>query len=151
MSSGKVVQVIGPVVDVEFLEGDVPNLYNALVIQEKDIDLTMEVMQHLGDKLVRCVALSSTDGLQGGMKAVDTGSPIKAPVGASTLGRLFNVLGKPIDEKGPLEADEWWPIHRKPPSFDELKPSTGLEYGLKVLDLFAPLPKAEKMGFWRGW
>ncbi len=151
MNSGKVVQVIGPVVDVEFLEGDVPDLYNALVIQEKQIDLTMEVMQHLGDKLVRCVALSSTDGLQGGMKAVDTGSPIKAPVGASTLGRLFNVLGKAIDEKGTLEAEEWWPIHRKPPSFDELTPSTEvLETGLKVLDLLAPLPKGGKMGLFGG-
>ena len=151
MNSGKVVQVIGPVVDVEFLEGDVPDLYNALVIKEKKINLTMEVMQHLGDKLVRCVALSSTDGLQGGMKAVDTGSPIKAPVGVTTLGRLFNVLGEAIDEKGPLGAEEWWPIHRKPPSFDELKPSTEiLETGLKVLDLLAPLPKGGKMGLFGG-
>lgn len=144
-------QVIGPVVDVAFFDGNIPNLYNALVIQENGIDLTMEVMQHLGNRLVRCVALSSTDGLKGGMKAEDTGSPIKAPVGASTLGRLFNVLGKAIDEKGPLEAEEWWPIHRKPPSFDELTPTTEiLVTGLKVLDLLAPLPKGGKMGLFGG-
>lgn len=151
MNEGKVVQVIGPVVDVEFLEGSLPDLYNAIVIKEKGINLIMEVMQHLGNNMVRCVALSSTDGMRGGMKAVDTGSPIKAPVGPSILGRLFNVVGEAIDEKGPLEAEEWWPIHRKPPSFDDLKPSTEiLETGLKVLDLLAPLPKGGKMGLFGG-
>ena len=151
MHEGKVVQVIGPVVDVEFLEESLPDLYNAIVIKEKNIDLTMEVMQHLGSNMVRCVALASTDGLQGGMKAVDTGSPIKVPVGSSTLGRLFNVLGRPIDDKGSLEAEEWWPIHRNPPSFEELKPSTEiLETGLKALDLLAPLPKGGKMGLFGG-
>ncbi len=144
-------QVIGPVVDVEFLEGDLPDLFNAVVIKEKEINLTMEVMQHLGNNRVRCVALSSTDGMQGGMKALDTGSSIKAPVGPSTLGRLFNVVGDAIDEKGALEPEEWWPIHREPPSFDELKPSTEiLETGLKVLDLLAPLPKGGKMGLFGG-
>lgn len=151
MSEGKVVQVIGPVVDVEFLEEHLPDLYNAVVIRENNINLIMEVMQHLGNNTVRCVALSSTDGLQGGMKATDTGSPIKAPVGPSTLGRLFNVVGEPIDDKGPLDAEEWWPIHSKPPSFEELKPSTEiLETGLKVLDLLAPLPKGGKMGLFGG-
>lgn len=151
MNEGKVVQVIGPVVDVEFLEEHLPDLFNAVVIKEKDINLTMEVMQHLGNNLVRCVALASTDGLQGGMKAVDTGAPIKAPVGPSTLGRLFNVLGEPIDDRGELEAEEWWPIHRDPPSFDDLQPSTEiLETGLKVLDLLAPLPKGGKMGLFGG-
>ncbi len=151
MNVGIVVQVIGPVVDIEFLEGKLPNLYNAITIKENNINLTMEVMQHLGQNLVRCVALASTDGLQVGMKAVDTGSPITVPVGPSTLGRLFNVLGEPIDEKGPIEAKEWWPIHRKPPSFEELKPSTEiLETGLKVLDLLAPLPKGGKMGLFGG-
>ncbi|NLJ56846.1 MAG: F0F1 ATP synthase subunit beta [Firmicutes bacterium] len=151
MNEGKVVQVIGPVVDVEFLEGNLPHLYNAVVIKEKGINLTMEVMQHLGNNMVRCVALSSTDGMRGGMKAVDTGSPIKAPVGPSTLGRLFNVVGEAIDDKGPLKAEEWWPIHRDPPSFDELEPSTEiLETGLKVLDLLAPLPRGGKMGLFGG-
>ncbi|NMB36366.1 MAG: F0F1 ATP synthase subunit beta [Firmicutes bacterium] len=151
MNEGKVVQVIGPVVDVEFMEGNLPDLYNAVVIEENGIDLTMEVMQHLGNNMVRCVALSSTDGMRGGMKAKDTGSPIKAPVGPSTLGRLFNVIGEAIDEKGSLEAEEWWPIHRPPPSFDDLMPSTEiLETGLKVLDLLAPLPKGGKMGLFGG-
>jgi F-type H+-transporting ATPase subunit beta len=151
MNEGKVVQVIGPVVDVEFLDGNLPDLYNALVVKEEGFNLTMEVMQHLGNNVVRCVALSSTDGMRGGMKAINTGAPIKAPVGASTLGRLFNVVGDPIDEKGSLEPEEWWPIHRDPPSFDELKPSTEiLETGLKVLDLLAPLPKGGKMGLFGG-
>lgn len=151
MNEGKVVQIIGPVVDVEFLEGNLPDLFNAVVIKEGESSLTMEVMQHLGNNMVRCVALASTDGMRGGMKAVDTGSPIKAPVGPATLGRLFNVVGEAIDEKGPLEAEEWWPIHRTPPSFDELKPSTDiLETGLKVLDLLAPLPKGGKMGLFGG-
>ncbi|MGI6327797.1 MAG: F0F1 ATP synthase subunit beta [Dethiobacteria bacterium] len=151
MNEGKVVQVIGPVVDVEFLEEHLPDLYNAVIIKEKEINLTMEVMQHLGENRVRCVALSSTDGMQIGMKAIDTGAPIKAPVGVSTLGRLFNVVGEAIDEKGALEPEEWWPIHREPPSFDDLKPSTEiLETGLKVLDLLAPLPKGGKMGLFGG-
>ncbi|NLZ28349.1 MAG: F0F1 ATP synthase subunit beta [Firmicutes bacterium] len=151
MKAGIVVQIIGPVVDVEFPEEDLPNLYNAIVIKEDKIDLTMEVMQHLGGNMVRCVALASTDGLQGGMKALDTGSPIRVPVGPSTLGRLFNVLGEPIDDKGALEAEELWPIHRRPPSFEELEPSTEiLETGLKVLDLLAPLPKGGKMGLFGG-
>ena len=151
MNEGKVVQVIGPVVDVEFLEEHLPDLFNAIVIEEKDLELTIEVVQHLGDNMVRCVALASTDGMRCGMRAVDTGSPIKAPVGPSTLGRLFNVVGEAIDEKGPLEAEEWWPIHRDPPPFDDLKPSTEiLETGLKVLDLLAPLPKGGKMGLFGG-
>jgi F-type H+-transporting ATPase subunit beta len=136
---------------VEFLEEHLPDLYNAVIIKEKEINLTMEVMQHLGENRVRCVALSSTDGMQIGMKAIDTGAPIKAPVGVSTLGRLFNVVGEAIDEKGALEPEEWWPIHREPPSFDDLKPSTEiLETGLKVLDLLAPLPKGGKMGLFGG-
>jgi F-type H+-transporting ATPase subunit beta len=151
MNEGRVVQVIGPVVDVEFLDENLPDLYTALVVKEEGFNLTMEVMQHLGDNVVRCVALSSTDGMRGGMKAINTGAPIKAPVGPSTLGRLFNVVGEPIDEKGSLEPEEWWPIHRDPPSFDELKPSTEiLETGLKVLDLLAPLPKGGKMGLFGG-
>ena len=114
MNEGKVVQVIGPVVDVEFLEDNLPDLYNAVIIKGERINLTMEVMQHLGNNTARCVALASTDGLQAGMKVIDTESPIKVPVGPGTLGRLFNVVGEPIDEKGPVEAEERWPIHRDP-------------------------------------
>ncbi len=151
MNEGKVVQVIGPVVDVEFLEDNLPDLYNAVVIKEDRINLTMEVMQHLGNNTARCVALASTDGLQAGMKVIDTESPIKVPVGPGTLGRLFNVVGEPIDDKGPVEAEERWPIHRAPPSFEELAPSTEiLATGLKVLDLLAPLPKGGKMGLFGG-
>ncbi len=151
MNEGKIVQVIGPVVDVEFLEDNLPDLYNAVIIKGDQVDLTMEVMQHLGGNRVRCVSLASTDGLQAGMKVIDTGSPIKVPVGPGTLGRLFNVIGHPIDDKGPLEAEEWWPIHRDPPSFEELEPSTEiLATGLKVLDLLAPLPKGGKMGLFGG-
>ncbi|HOB29072.1 MAG: F0F1 ATP synthase subunit beta [Dethiobacteria bacterium] len=151
MNEGKIVQVIGPVVDVEFLEESLPDLYNAVIIKENEINLTMEVMQHLGKNTARCVALASTDGLQVGMKVIDTGSPIKVPVGPGTLGRLFNVVGEPIDEKGSIEAEEWWPIHRDPPSFEELEPSTEiLATGLKVLDLLAPLPKGGKMGLFGG-
>ena len=151
MNEGKVVQVIGPVVDVEFLEDNLPDLYNAVIIKEDRINLTMEVMQHLGNNTARCVALASTDGLQAGMKVIDTESPIKVPVGPGTLGRLFNVVGEPIDDKGPVEAEELWPIHRDPPSFEELEPSTEiLATGLKVLDLLAPLPKGGKMGLFGG-
>ncbi|HHW75189.1 MAG TPA: F0F1 ATP synthase subunit beta [Firmicutes bacterium] len=151
MNEGKIVQVIGPVVDVEFLEENLPDLYNAVMIKEDKINLTMEVMQHLGNNIARCVALASTDGLYAGMKVIDTGSPIKVPVGPGTLGRLFNVVGEPIDEKGPLEVEERWPIHRDPPSFEELAPSTEiLATGLKVLDLLAPLPKGGKMGLFGG-
>jgi len=151
MNEGKIVQVIGPVVDVEFLEENLPDLYNAVMIKEDKINLTMEVMQHLGSNIARCVALASTDGLYAGMKVIDTGSPIKVPVGPGTLGRLFNVVGEPIDEKGPLEVEERWPIHRDPPSFEELAPSTEiLATGLKVLDLLAPLPKGGKMGLFGG-
>ena len=151
MNEGKIVQIIGPVVDVEFLEENLPDLYNAVMIKEDKINLTMEVMQHLGSNIARCVALASTDGLYAGMKVIDTGSPIKVPVGPGTLGRLFNVVGEPIDEKGPLEVEERWPIHRDPPSFEELAPSTEiLATGLKVLDLLAPLPKGGKMGLFGG-
>ncbi len=151
MNEGRIVQVIGPVVDVEFREEQLPDLYNAVQVKEKGFNLTMEVMQHLGGSRVRCVALASTDGLHAGMKAIDTGSPIKVPVGPGILGRLINVIGEPIDGKGPLEAEDWWPIHRSPPSFDKLEPSTEiLTTGLKVLDLLAPLPKGGKMGLFGG-
>ncbi|WP_406677248.1 F0F1 ATP synthase subunit beta [Neomoorella carbonis] len=151
MNEGQVVQVIGPVVDVEFASDQLPDLYNAITIKNDKINITMEAMQHLGNNTVRCVALSSTDGLQRGMKAVDTGAPITVPVGRATLGRLFNVLGEPIDNQGPVEATERLPIHRPAPSFEEQQPSTEiLETGIKVVDLLAPYAKGGKIGLFGG-
>ncbi|GEA14317.1 MAG: F-type H+/Na+-transporting ATPase subunit beta [Moorella sp. (in: firmicutes)] len=151
MNEGQVVQVIGPVVDVEFASDQLPDLYNAITIKNDNINITMEAMQHLGNNTVRCVALSSTDGLQRGMKAVDTGAPITIPVGRATLGRLFNVLGEPIDNQGPVEATERLPIHRPAPSFEEQQPSTEiLETGIKVVDLLAPYAKGGKIGLFGG-
>jgi F-type H+-transporting ATPase subunit beta len=137
---------------VEF-PNHLPDLLNAIVIKTEDgrINLTMEAMQHLGNNTVRCVALASTDGLQRGMTAIDTGSPITVPVGRATLGRIFNVLGEPIDNLGPVEATERLPIHRPAPSFEEQEPSTEiLETGIKVVDLLAPYPKGGKIGLFGG-
>jgi len=158
LKTGKVLQVIGPVVDVEFPPGQLPNLYNAIVIRSEDqedksvnLNLTMEAAQHLGNNTVRCVAMSSTDGLVRGTKAIDLGQPISVPVGEGTLGRLFNVIGETIDEKGPVEAKERWPIHRPAPSFEEQDPSTEmLETGIKVVDLLAPYSKGGKIGLFGG-
>jgi len=142
---GRVVQVIGPVVDIEFPEGKLPDLFNAIKITSEDqdeeikrtltrkIDLTLEAMQHLGNNTARCVAMASTDGLVRGMRALDTGAPIKVPVGRCTLGRIFNVLGEPIDEMGPVEAEEYYPIHRPAPSVMEQRPAREmLETGINV-------------------
>ncbi|WP_028309795.1 F0F1 ATP synthase subunit beta [Desulfitibacter alkalitolerans] len=161
MNQGKIVQVIGPVVDVQFSEGNLPEIYNAVKILSKDqtedtgldfeIDITMEAMQHLGNNSVRCVALSSTDGLQRGMVAVDTGEPIKVAVGDEVLGRMFNVLGKPIDGKEEVVVDNYLPIHRPAPNFEDLEPSTEiLETGIKVVDLLAPYAKGGKIGLFGG-
>jgi len=161
MNRGKIIQVIGPVVDVQFPEGDLPEIYNAVKISSKDqiedtgldfeIDITMETMQHLGNNSVRCVALSSTDGLQRGMVAVDTGEPIKVAVGDKVLGRIFNVLGKPIDGGEEVVTDTYFPIHRAAPAFDELESSTEiLETGIKVVDLLAPYSKGGKVGLFGG-
>ncbi len=153
---GRVIQVIGPVVDVEFPPEQLPAIYNALTITEKsgdvDIHLVIEVMQHLGDSAVRCVAMSSTDGLTRGMEAVDTGSPIKVPVGKGTLGRVFNVLGKAVDNNpDAFKADDHWPIHRPAPSFEEQETSTQiLETGIKVVDLIAPYARGGKIGLFGG-
>lgn len=153
---GRVIQVIGPVVDVEFPPEQLPAIYNALTITEKsgdvDIHLVIEVMQHLGDSAVRCVAMSSTDGLTRGMEAVDTGSPIKVPVGKGTLGRVFNVLGNAVDNNpDAFTADDYWPIHRPAPSFEEQETSTQiLETGIKVVDLIAPYARGGKIGLFGG-
>src|SRR3990167_5950923 len=127
MAVGTVVQVIGPSVDIRFESEKLPKLFNAVKIEdsERKIDLTLEVAQHIGDNVVRCIALASTDGLVRGMKAADTGAPISVPVGEQTLGRIFNLLGNPIDEKGPLkDPKKRCPIHRPAPSYDELLPVT---------------------------
>lgn len=150
---GRVVRVIGPVVDVEFPVGQLPDIYNAISIKDKknNIDLTMEAAQHLGNNIVRCVAMSSTDGLQRKMIAVDAGSPITVPVGLNTLGRIFNVLGDVIDEQGPVTSQERWPIHRPAPAFVEQETSTEiLETGIKVIDLLCPYAKGGKVGLFGG-
>lgn len=152
---GRVVQVIGPVVDVEFEPGKLPDLLNAIKIEAevhgRKINLTLEAAQHLGNNVVRCVAMASTDGLQRGMKAVDLGTPITVPVGPGTLGRVINVLGEPIDEAGQIEAAERWPIHRPAPKVDEVEPATTmLETGIKVVDLLAPYARGGKVGLFGG-
>jgi F-type H+-transporting ATPase subunit beta len=154
--TGKVVQVIGPVVDIEFPVDQLPGILNAIKIEGKagniDIKLTVEVMQHIGDNVTRCIAMSSTDGLMRGMEAVDTGAPIQVPVGEATLGRVFNVLGEVVDHNpAPVNNKEFWPIHRPAPKFDEQETSTNiLETGIKVVDLIAPYSRGGKVGLFGG-
>jgi F-type H+-transporting ATPase subunit beta len=151
MAKGKVVQIIGTVVDVEFPPEELPSLYNAVEIPSNGSKLIVEVQQHLGNNWVRCLAMGPTDGLQRGTEAVDTGAPISVPVGRPTLGRLFNVLGEPIDQMGTIEAQERWSIHRPPPSFEEQETqSQVLETGLKVIDLIAPFTRGGKVGAYGG-
>ncbi|MCD6487580.1 MAG: F0F1 ATP synthase subunit beta [Syntrophobacterales bacterium] len=156
MNTGKIVQVIGPVIDVEFEEGNLPNIMNALTItnptinDEKD-NLVVEVAQHLGDNVVRCIAMEITDGLVRGMEAKDTGIPITVPVGEACLGRILNVIGKPVDGLGPVDAKNVAPIHRESPSFLEQDTSVHvLETGVKVIDLLVPFPRGGKMGLFGG-
>lgn len=148
---GKIVQVIGPVVDIRFNAEELPKIYDAITIDYLKEKLTVEVAQHIGDSVVRCIAMSSTDGLVRGVDAVATGAPISVPVGTKTLGRIFNVLGDTIDEK-PFEYDgENWSIHRDAPSFDEQETSSEmLETGIKVVDLIAPYAKGGKIGLFGG-
>jgi F-type H+-transporting ATPase subunit beta len=150
-SKGRVAQVMGPVVDVEFPSGDLPDIYHAIAIPRNGGRLVAEVQQHLGNHLVRCVAMDATDGLRRGMEAINTGKPISVPVGTATLGRIFNVLGEPIDNAGPVEAEQYYPIHRPAPSFEEqvTKPEF-LETGLKVIDLIAPFTRGGKTGVFGG-
>ena len=154
---GKVVQVIGPVLDVEFEADHLPELYNALRINETlpdgtVIKVTVEVQQHIGRNQVRTVAMSSTDSVVRGMDVVDTGSPIMVPVGAAALGRILNVLGDPVDNGAEIPADSpRWPIHRKRPDFVNLEPKTEIfETGIKVIDLIAPFVKGGKIGLFGG-
>ncbi|MCY4473594.1 MAG: F0F1 ATP synthase subunit beta [Kistimonas sp.] len=149
MSSGRIVQVIGAVVDVEFPRDAVPKVYDALNIKDKN--LVLEVQQQLGDGVVRCIALGSTEGISRGLVADNTGGPVQVPVGTKTLGRIMDVLGNPIDEKGPLGEDERLPIHRKPPSYaDQAASSELLETGIKVIDLVCPFAKGGKVGLFGG-
>jgi len=154
---GTVVQIIGPVIDIEFGDDHLPAIYNAVHIKDdgaesgQAIDVVAEVEQHLGENRVRCVAMEPTDGMVRGMKGEDTGEPIKMPVGAATLGRVLNVIGKPVDELGPVEAEDHWPIHRQAPRFEEQDTSIEMfETGIKVIDLLEPYLKGGKTGLFGG-
>ena len=150
MQHGIVRRVTGPVVDVRFPAGHLPDIYNAIEVQLPDRKVVMETMQQLGDNTVRCVSLFSTDGIARGAEAIDTGAPVTMPVGEATLGRMFNVIGEPIDGKGAVEAERL-PIHRPAPSFTEVVPATEiLETGIKVVDLLAPYSKGGKIGLFGG-
>ena len=148
---GKVVQVMGPVLDIRFADGELPELLNAIELQNNGKPLIVEVAQHIGDNVVRCIAMAATDGLVRGAEAVDTGGPIKVPVGDACLGRVFNLLGEPVDEQPAPTGVEHWPIHRPAPAFDEQESSTELlETGIKVVDLICPYLKGGKIGLFGG-
>ena len=148
---GTVTQIIGPVLDIKFPDGHLPNLLNAITVQKGEETITLEVAQHIGDDVVRCIAMSSTDGLVRGAQAVDTGAPITVPVGNACLGRIFNLLGEPVDEMPAPEAAERWPIHRSAPAYDEQESTTEiLETGIKVVDLICPYAKGGKIGLFGG-
>ncbi|BBB32517.1 F-type H+-transporting ATPase subunit beta [Thermotomaculum hydrothermale] len=156
MNKGRVIQVIGPVIDVEF-DGHLPDIYNALRIKHSDketnvdLDIIAEVQQHLGENRVRCVSMQPTDGLIRGAEAEDTGNPISVPVGEEVLGRILNVIGEPVDEEGPVNAKERWPIHRPAPSYEDQSTETVmLETGIKVIDLLEPYVKGGKTGLFGG-
>jgi F-type H+-transporting ATPase subunit beta len=149
--TGIISQIIGPVVDVEFPSGDLPKIYNAIVIGEGDDSITCEVQQLLGNNKVRAVSMTSTDGLKRGTSVIDTGAPITVPVGTATLGRIFNVLGEPVDEMGPVNNESGLPIHRQAPLFSDLDTSPSVfETGIKVVDLLAPYRRGGKIGLFGG-
>lgn len=148
---GTIHQIIGPVIDIKFMPEEMPELLNAINIPFEDREIVAEVAQHIGDDIVRCVALSSTDGLTRGMEATDSGAPISVPVGKEVLGRLFNVIGSTIDEKGPVETEKRMPIHKPAPSFEEQDTSAQIfETGIKVIDLIAPYTRGGKVGLFGG-
>ncbi|MGH9457527.1 MAG: F0F1 ATP synthase subunit beta [Thermoanaerobaculia bacterium] len=154
---GRVIQVIGPALDIEFEEGHLPAIYNAIRIVDDGelgkvkIDVVAEVAQHIGEGQVRCIAMKPTDGMVRGMKAMDLGAPISVPVGRGTLGRILNVLGEPVDERGPVQVEERWPIHREAPSFEEQSTNVEMfETGIKVIDLLEPYTKGGKTGLFGG-
>ena len=151
MHQGVINQIIGPVIDIKFEEGELPELLNAIKIPHNDDTVMAEVAQHIGDDVVRCVALSSTDGLTRGMTAMDTGAPITVPVGDEVLGRLFNVMGQTIDEKGPVNTTKTSPIHKPAPSFEDQNTKSEIyETGIKVIDLIAPYTRGGKVGLFGG-
>jgi len=152
MNKGKISQIIGPVIDVEFKEGELPAIYNSVKVKrEGDVDLVLEAQQHLGENIVRCVAMDSTEGLTRGMDAFDTGEPITMPVGPNSLGRLLNVVGEPIDSLGEVKTDKRYPIHRPAPAYEDLSTSTEiLVTGIKVIDLLEPYSKGGKTGLFGG-
>src|SRR5436305_7191002 len=152
-NSGKIVQISGPAVDVQFIESAMPPIYQALRVTSEGftvpapINVVLEVQQHLGEGRVRCVAMEATEGMVRGMKAIDMGGPISVPVGKETLGRVMNVIGEPVDKLGPLGATERWPIHRPAPSFEEQSTSDEMfETGIKVIDMIQPFLKGGKIG-----
>ena len=148
---GKVIQITGPVLDIQFADGELPALLNAIELDNHGKKLIVEVAQHIGDNVVRCIAMAATDGLVRGAEAVDTGGPITVPVGDECLGRVFNLLGEPVDNKAAPETQERWPIHRPAPSFDEQESTTELlETGIKVVDLICPYAKGGKIGLFGG-
>lgn len=150
-NTGRIIQIIGPVVDIEFESGNIPNIYDALEVKMPSGKLIFEVQQHLGDNIIRAISLGSTEGLKRGTTAVNTKAPISVPVGTETLGRIFNVIGEPIDGLGPVKAKKYYPIHRESPSLEdqETKPEI-LETGIKVIDLIAPFLKGGKIGVFGG-
>jgi len=151
LAKGKVIQVIGTVVDVEFPQGKLPKIYNAIEINQNGNKIVLEAQHHIGNNWVRCLALSPTDGLERGVEAIDTGAPVTVPVGKATLGRLLNVFGEPLDNLGPIETEERLPIHRPPPPLEEQETTTEvLETGLKVIDLITPFTKGGKIGAYGG-
>ena len=156
-NAGKVVAIIGPVLDIEFPPGNLPAIYNAVHIEDEGkesgqkIDVIAEVAQQLGENVVRCISMKPTDGMVRGMKAADTGAPITVPVGKETLGRILNVIGDPVDGRGPVASKEHWPIHREPPSYEEQATSVEMfETGIKVVDLLEPYTKGGKTGLFGG-
>ena len=150
-NTGAVIQIMGPVLDIRFADGALPELLSAIQIPHGENTIVAEVAQHIGDNVVRCIAMSSTDGLQRGVDAIDTGAPITVPVGDKCLGRVFNLLGQPIDEGEALPQGERWPIHRPAPAYDEQQPATEiLETGIKVVDLICPYAKGGKIGLFGG-
>ena len=150
-NKGTVIQVMGPVLDIRFADDQLPQLLSAIEIPNGETTIIAEVAQHIGDNVARCIAMSSTDGLQRGVDAIDTGAPITVPVGEDCLGRVFNLLGQPIDEGTPIESVERWPIHRSAPAYEEQQPATEiLETGIKVVDLICPYAKGGKIGLFGG-
>ncbi len=150
-NTGTVIQIMGPVLDIRFPDGQLPQLLSAIEVRNGSDTLVAEVAQHIGDNVVRCIAMSSTDGLRRGVEALDTGSAITVPVGEGCLGRVFNLLGQPIDEAGPVASSERWPIHRSAPAYEDQQPATEiLETGIKVIDLICPYAKGGKIGLFGG-